>query len=243
MRWTYGLLLISNFALAAPVELTVAFGQSRPPFVDELQGDGISLRLFNAVAEQLGWQYKPIFASNQRMQKLLEEGQVDIAVEVQPDNASLYYSQSFISYSNYAFYRSDIELTLTNMDELQSFSVCAWQNANIHLGIQGWTASKKNYWEYPEQKWQVADWLNKRCEVLLIDETLLKWHLTQFNSRWSKSAQQVEIGAFKKVLLPTEKNPLWFYVGFIDAAKRDAFDEQLTLLKQSGRYDQIRHDF
>ena len=51
------LLLISSFAVAAPVELTVAFGQSRPPYVDELQGDGISLRLFNAVAEQLGWQY------------------------------------------------------------------------------------------------------------------------------------------------------------------------------------------
>lgn len=243
MKWTYWLLLCSNFASAASVELTVAFGQSRPPFVDEIQRDGISLRLFNAVAKPLGWQYKPIFASNQRMQKLLEEGHVDISVEVQPDNALLYYSQPFISYSNYAFYRSDIELTLANMDDLKPFSVCAWQNANIHLGIQSWAVSKKNYWEYPEQKWQVADWLNKRCEVLLIDDTLLKWQLTQFNARWHKLSQGIDINSFNKVLLPSPKNPLWFYVGFNDVAMREAFDQQLTLLKQSGQYDVIRNNF
>ena len=243
MRWSYVLLLISSFAVAAPVELTVAFGQSRPPYVDELQGDGISLRLFNAVAEQLGWQYRPIFASNQRMQKLLEDGQVNIAVEVQPDNASLYYSQPFIAYSNYAFYHSNIELALNSMDDLRSYSVCAWQNASKHLNIEGWTAKKNNYWEYPEQKWQVADFLNRRCEVLLIDDTLLNWHLKQFNSRWGESVQQAEIGAFNKVLLPTEKNPLWFYVGFTDKAMRDAFDAQLTQLKQSGQYEKIRQDF
>lgn len=45
------------------------------------------------------------------------------------------------------------------------------------------------------------------------------------------SGKTDEMELFNKVLLPTEKNPLWFYVGFIDVAKRDAFDEQLTLSK------------
>ena len=45
------------------------------------------------------------------------------------------------------------------------------------------------------------------------------------------------------LLLPTEKNPLWFYVGFTDKAMRDAFDAQLTQLKQSGQYEKIRQDF
>ena len=240
MKWVYGLLLLSNFTAAASVELTVVFGQSRPPFVDETQRDGISIRLFNAVAEPLGWQYKAIFASNQRMQKLLEEGKVDIAVEVQPDNVSLYYSQLFISYSNYAFYRSDIELSINKMEDLQPYSICAWQNAHNHLGIQHWAANKTDYREYPEQKWQVADWLNKRCQLLLIDYTLFKYHLKQFNSRKDKSMSQLEIETFNKVPLPGQTNPLWFYVGFTDATLRDKFDEQLAQLKQSGRYDQIR---
>ena len=240
MKLAYLLLLVCNIALAANVELTVAFGQSRPPFVDETTADGISLRLFNAVAQQLGWHYKPIFASNQRMQKLLEAGQVDISVEVQPVNAGLYYSQPFISYSNYAFYRSDIELSINKMEDLQPYSICAWQNAHNHLGIQHWAANKTDYREYPEQKWQVADWLNKRCQLLLIDYTLFKYHLKQFNSRKDKSMSQLEIEAFNKVPLPGQTNPLWFYVGFTDASLRDKFDEQLAQLKQSGRYDQIR---
>lgn len=243
MRWIFWFFLISNFGVAEPIELTVAFGQSRPPYVDETQGDGISIRLFNAVSEELDWQYRPLFVSNQRMKKLLEEGLVDISVEVQPDNPSLFYSQPFIGYYNYAFYHSDIKLPLSHIDDLQSFSLCAWQNASKHLDIQHWTTTKKNYWEYPEQKWQVLDWLNKRCEVLLIDDTLLKWHLRQFDARWVKYDYKVKIDTFEKVLLPIQQNPLWFYVGFTDAALRDDFDEQLTRLKQSGRYEHIRYDF
>jgi len=243
MRPVYLLLLISSFALADHVDLTVVFGQSRPPFVDESLQDGISIGLFNAVSQQLGWQYRPIFASNQRMQKLLEDGKVDISVEVQPTNAKLYYSQPFISYSNYAFYRSDLALNLAQMDDLQPYSICAWQNANHHLGIERWAATKNDYREYPEQKWQVADWLNNSCQVLLIDDTLLQYHLQQFNARSDATGHQLDIHSFSKVLLPTDKNPLWFYVGFTDKALRDAFDVQLTQLKQSGQYDLIRQDF
>ena len=129
------------------------------------------------------------------------------------------------------------------MDDLKSFSVCAWQNASIHLGIQNWAQNNANYREYPEQKWQVADWLNQQCQVLLIDDTLLNWHLKQFNARWHNPAQSVDISSFNKVLLPSAKNPLWFYVGFTDKVMRDAFDQQLTLLKQSGQYDVIRNNF
>jgi len=243
MRWTFVLLLASSFAWADTVQLTVAFGQSRPPYIDEIKSDGISLRLFNAVVEELGWKSKILFVSNLRMQKLLEERQVDIAVEILPNKSSLYYSQPFIAYTNYAFYHKGVELVLNHIDDLQPFSVCAWQNANEHLGIEDWTANKKNYREYPKQKWQVADWLNKRCEVLLIDETLFYWHLELFNARREKSAQHVDTDDFDKVLLPIRQNPLWFHVGFTDVALRDAFDEQLTRLKQSGRYEQILNNY
>lgn len=241
MKLAILLLLSSSFALAAADELTVVFGQSRPPYVDEITADGISVRLFDAVAQQLGWHYRAIFASNQRMEKLLEDGQVNISVEVQPTNACLYYSQPFISYSNYAVYRDDKALTLAHIDDLQPYSICAWQNAHNHLGIQKWATKKADYREYPEQKWQVTDWLNKRCQVLLIDDTLLKYHLKLFSHH--KTTKQVEIDEYKKLLLPTEKNPLWFYVGFTDKALRDAFDAQLSQLKQSGQYDQIRNRF
>ena len=129
------------------------------------------------------------------------------------------------------------------MDDLQPYSICVWQNASNHLGIQHWAKTKNDYWEYPEQKWQVADWLNNSCQVLLIDDTLLQYHLQQFNARSDATQHQLDIRSFNKVLLPADKNPLWFYVGFTDKALRDAFDVQLSHLKQSGEYDRIRQDF
>ncbi|MCC2614662.1 transporter substrate-binding domain-containing protein [Aestuariibacter halophilus] len=241
MRWASALLLIIHSAWAVSAELIVAFGQSRPPFIDEVQGDGISFRLFDTVAKQLGWQYKPLFVSNRRMEKLLAQGQVDIAVEVQRQNTQLHYSQPFIAYSNYALHHTDRDLALTTIDQLQFFSICAWQNASQHLGIRQWTESNSKYREYPDQKLQVADWLNKRCDVLLIDDTLLEWHIRQLNAR--SSFEDVNVNRFGKTLLPVQNNPLWFYVGFGDAALRDAFDKQLSVLKQSGRYQQIRNEF
>ncbi|WP_372768197.1 substrate-binding periplasmic protein [Pseudoalteromonas sp.] len=243
MKWLFLLLFLSGFTWAEPEEFTVVFGQSRPPYIDEINHDGISLRLFSAVVSELGWKYKVLFASNQRMQFLLEQGKVNIAVEVQPTNTSLYYSQPFIAYTNYAFYHTDVAFSLNEMDDLKNFSVCAWQGAAQDLGIDKWASNTKNYNEYSIQKWQVLDWLNKRCEVMLIDESVLKWHLKQLNARWSKSNPTIEKNNFNKVLLPTNQNPLWFYVGFRDIKYRDAFNKQLTRLKQIGEYDKIRRDF
>ncbi|WP_088328957.1 transporter substrate-binding domain-containing protein [Lacimicrobium sp. SS2-24] len=243
MNWVYAVLLLTFCVTVKAAELTVAFGQSRPPYVDEVLADGISVRLFDAVAQKLEWQYQAIFVSNLRMDKLLEQGQVDISVEVQPNNPSLFYSQPFIAYYNYAIHRHSADLALNDINDLQHFSLCAWQSANEHIGISTWTENKADYWEYPEQKWQVADWLNGRCEVVLIDETLLSWHLQQFKTRPEHSDKKIQLDRLGKALLPIEQNPLWFYVGFSEASLRDAFDRELTRLKKSGRYDDIRNHF
>ncbi|CAH9049871.1 hypothetical protein PSECIP111854_00395 [Pseudoalteromonas sp. CIP111854] len=216
--------------------LTVAFGQSRPPYVNESSQSGISVELFDTIAKTLNWQYHPIFVSNKRMVRLLAKGKVDIAVEVQNSDKHMYYSMPFISYSNYAIHNRHSEFKLSSMSELLKYSVCAWQNAAEHLVLDKAFKDKEDYSEYSKQQEQVIDWLSGQCEVILIDDTLLNWHLAHLKEgRYQYSPEN-----WGKALLPAVNNPLWFYVGFRNEALRSSFNFGLQQLKASGRYEQLR---
>ncbi|WP_165389104.1 substrate-binding periplasmic protein [Pseudoalteromonas rubra] len=217
-------------------ELVVAFGLSRPPYVDERSGSGISVELFKQAAGELGWQYKTLFVSIKRMERLLERGEIDVAVEMSRAQPGLHYSIPFISYSNYAVHRRNPGFVLKSMQELARHSICAWQNASEHLELSEIVAGKEDYLEFPQQRNQVIEWLNGKCDVILIDDTLLRWHLSELN----RSSSVYINNQWGKVLLPFENNPLWFYVAFKDAQLRDAFNTSLTKLIQTGRYQQIR---
>ncbi|TMP31842.1 hypothetical protein CWB99_00020 [Pseudoalteromonas rubra] len=234
------LLITSNLLLVCQAvfakELTVAFGLSRPPYVDERSGSGISVELFKQAAEPLGWQYKTLFVSIKRMKRLVERGDIDVAVEMSRAQPGLHYSVPFISYSNYAIHSSNSDFTLNSMQELASHSICAWQNASEHLKLNEIVAGKEDYLEFSKQRDQVIDWLNGKCDVILIDDTLLHWHLSELN----QSSSVVINKQWGKVLLPFENNPLWFYVAFADAQLRDEFNASLKKLVQTGRYQQIR---
>ncbi|WP_194868144.1 substrate-binding periplasmic protein [Pseudoalteromonas sp. PPB1] len=228
------LLLVSHTAFST--ELVVGFGLSRPPYVDERSGSGISVELFKQAAEPLGWQYKTLFVSIKRMQRLLEQGDIDVAVEMSRAQPGLYYSVPFISYSNYAIHSRDPGFTLTSMQELARHSICAWQNASEHLELTEIVAGKEDYLEYSKQREQVIEWLNGKCDVILIDDTLLRWHLSELNQSSSVHINN----QWGKVLLPFENNPLWFYVAFTDKQLRDEFNTSLKQLVQTGRYQKIR---
>ncbi|BBN82374.1 hypothetical protein PA25_23590 [Pseudoalteromonas sp. A25] len=225
-----------SVVIAESGTMVVAFGQSRPPYVDESSQSGISVELFAHLAQNLNWNYQSVFVSNRRMERLLLSAKVDIAVEVQQSDEELFYSSPFISYSNYAIHNNNRGFSIATMDALQNYSICAWQNAKQHLRIEQMVANKKDYVEYPKQREQVIDWISGKCEVILIDDTLLRWHLMQLKERRYRYSNS----SWGKALLPVENNPLWFYVGFRDAQLRDSFNFALQQLKASGRYELIR---
>lgn len=220
--------------------LMVAFGLSRPPYVDEQSGDGISPALFAAVAERLGWQFDRTYVSNGRMEKLLVAGDIDIAVEMPPGHAGVHYSQPFVAYRNVAIHRDNPAFTLSTLDELQHYSICAWQLASEHLHIASQMAKKADYFEYALQKRQVADWVSGKCDVILIDDLLLSWHLRALQSEWQPEVLALNRHRWGQVLLPSPNNPLWFYVGFRDPDKRDAFDRVFTALLAEGLQEAVR---
>ncbi|MDF2180298.1 transporter substrate-binding domain-containing protein [Aliiglaciecola sp. CAU 1673] len=235
-------LLLLYFLLQSAVAepLMVAFGLSRPPYVDEQTGDGISPALFKEVANRLGWQFDMTYVSNGRMEKLLLSGNVDIAVEMPPGHLGLYYSKPFVAYHNFAIHRDNPGFTLSNIDELQGYSICAWQQASQHLGNAQQMSLKKDYFEYAVQKQQVADWVSGKCDVILIDDALLEWHLKSFSFAWGEGQLGLNRKRWGKVLLPVTNNPLWFYVGFREQKLRDDFDTVFDELVAKGEYERVR---
>lgn len=215
------------------------FGVSRPPFIQDNPPSGISFELFSTIAGNLGWQFKPLFAPNARMEKAIEELTIDAIVETQQLNEKAFYSAPFIAYRNFAVSRTQSQLSFESYQSLAGYSVCAWQNASKHLGklFSQNTSSFKDYKEFSHQEKQVKSWLSGECEVIIIDDTLLKWWINVLTPKFLELGRSLDLDI---QFDPLPNNTLWWFVAFKDENLRDQFDLELKKLRASGEYDRIR---
>ena len=231
-------------ALTAPAAadpLNVMYGVSRPPFIMEGDRTGISYELATAAFDRMGVATKPFFGSNKRLEAMLERNRVHVAVEVQKTDPRLFYSDRFVAYRNFAVSRRRDNVRMQEFADLRGHSVCAWQNANEHLGITELTSTFSSYQEFPEQIDQVRLWMAGRCEVILIDDTLLKWHMKILEPELKRQGIVVD-SDLRFDPFPGD-NHLWFYVGFTNRDIRDSFNDALAALRSDGSYDDIRERF
>ncbi len=84
-------------------------------------------------------------------------------------------------------------------------------------------------------------WLAKKCDVILIDETLLKWHMKQLVTTFRLHGREIDTKVDYHPF-PGD-NEIWFHVGFRDRALRDRFNQVLAEIRKDGTYDRIREDF
>ncbi|QTN26805.1 transporter substrate-binding domain-containing protein [Rhodoferax sp. AJA081-3] len=219
--------------------LQVAFGVSRPPFIFQETQSGISVELFREATRRMGLVFRADFYPNRRLQMALEQPQFDAVVEVQPGNAKVYYSAPFVTYSNVVLSRLQDKLVFRAWADLRGRSVCAWQNALEHLGPQFANAQKSfsRYQEFGDQGDQVRLWLLGRCDVLVIDRTLVLWHLAALARKHPELKQLPEADL---VMEPVPgKSDLDWYVGFRDKTLRNRFDKTLEAMRRDGSYRRI----
>lgn len=244
MRTVMALLLVL-FSLGGQAEeaqaLKVAFGQSRPPFVVPEKLSGLSVDLAREVFARMGLSFVPLFASNKRMEVELRQGRVDVAVEVQPSDPELFYSQPFIVYRNYLVTRRQQNIQFSGRwSDLRGVTVCAWQNAAQSLGAAFAEASKEfaRYREYSSQRSQVEEWLLHSCDAILIDSEILAWQwqsLRKQNPRVFAATDRDVV----QVPLP-QGHELWWHVGFRSRELRDRFDAALAQVQTDGSYQRLR---
>ncbi len=225
----------------AQSKLNVAFGLSRPPYVISHPPSGLVYDKAQLVFKKMGVKTSEVFASNERLEVLLGNGQVDVAVEVQKNDPSLFYSAAFISYRNYLIAPSKILPRFKSYADLKGHTVCTWQGADRMLGpdFMRIKPQLKEYSEYPLQEDQVTAWIGGKCEVAIIDGLIFKYY-SERNEGSLPGGRKVEDVRFYPT--PTMHKAEW-YVGFRSKALRDQFDGAVKDLKGAPEWETLLRKF
>ncbi len=229
---------IWGFVHAQAANDIVAFGYSRPPYVMQDRQTGISVELFKSIYSKLNRQFEPIYISNSRMDHALSHEQVDIAVEVKRTNPQIFYSDEFVSYENFIIIRKGSARTIKSFSDLAGLSVCAWQQADKHLGPSFQKAIHSfRYKEFANQDAQVRVFLSGRCDSIIIDKQIFS-HWTRVLRNDSSFKGRIASLDFSFFPVPGQGKNI-FYVGFQNKDLRDSFNIELNSLKNSGRHSEI----
>jgi polar amino acid transport system substrate-binding protein len=125
---------IVSSAIAAPPEVRVGMGLTKPPYVFESGKEGIEVEIAEqafAVAgyKMVGLQFPP--ARGLAMQRA---GQLDVLLTVDEGiGGTGCYSAPYIVYQNVAFSLASRNFQIKSVEDLANYSVAAFQNAEVSV--------------------------------------------------------------------------------------------------------------
>ncbi|ATC93358.1 substrate-binding periplasmic protein [Pseudoalteromonas tunicata] len=222
----------SAIASEQPI-LDVSVGWSKPPYVIEQDDSGFEIELVKAIFNQLGYQLKFIYVPFARSPYLLNQGETDLAMTINPrmDIKKQQLSIPYISYHNVAISLKERHLTINVVADLANYSVVAFQNAKVVLGYEYGRAVKQSlfYQELPDQAHQVEMLLKGRTDVVVMDINIFNY----LSRAYSNQNQMDKVNVH--TLFPVSK----YQLGFKNSALKDLFNEKLNIYKGSDAYQQL----
>lgn len=232
-------LLASPFGLppgaASAAEITMAVGRSLPPYIIVDEWRGLEYDIVREALALEGHTMKPRFMAIARVIKELDDGLVDAAMTMQPSSgARAFYSDSHVTYRNYAITLAKHNFTIKRAEDLGDKSVIAFQRATTILGPTFKAAVENNprYREEVKQVVQPTLLFLDRVDVVVSERSIFGWFANADEVRTKVDTSQPV--RFHPIFPPTE-----YYVAFRDAALRDSFNRGLKKLRASGMYAKI----
>lgn len=212
---------------AAPV-LTVALGETKPPYVVADPPSGIEYDIVSAVFVEMGYPVKMVFLPNARAHLMLTAGEVDAVI----GNNGGFLSEPYIAYQNAAITLAKRNIVLNKPADLQHYRVTAFQNAHLYLG-DAFAEQAKHNPDYQETSPQVnANRLlyTGRTDVVIGDVNI-------FHQLNQQIAMQVDTTQAVKVhrLFP----PTLYRLVFRDMNLRDSFNAALKRLQATDLYAKL----
>lgn len=228
-------------ALAAPecahaAEVRMAIGESLAPYVISAQDGGLEYDIVREALALEGHTLKPHFTSPVRVARDMQAGLVDAAMTMRPGTPGLqaYYSDSHVSYQNYAITLAQRHVRIDSIADLAGRSILAFQNAATNLGPEYRAVTKANpaYREDSRQELQPTMLYLGRVDVIIADRHIFEWY-----------AHTPEVTTKVDSSQPLEFHPIFpatdYHVAFRDQSLRDSFNKGLVRLRESGGYDRI----
>jgi polar amino acid transport system substrate-binding protein len=218
---------------AAPIEVRVGLGLSKPPYIMESGDSGMEYEIAEKALAAGGCKMIPLQFPPARALAMLRAGQIDAMLTVDEGiGGNDHFSEPYLVYHNVATTLASRRIELRSIEDLQSYSVGAFQNANVILGprFKAFAATHADYKEYPQQILQDKMLFTGRVDVVVGDQLIFRY----FSSRLEPGIDGRQPVVFHHIFPPSPRKAV-----FRDAALRDRFNEGLRTIRRNGMYDAI----
>lgn len=213
--------------------ITLGAGLSKPPYIIADENRGLELDVARRAFEIAGYQVNPVYLPLKRIFHSLKFGKIDAGLNFQAGSPSEFYlSDVVMTYQNVGVSRTSQNLKVKSIIDLAGHHVVAFQNAYMYLGqdYRNAVGHAKTYKEIADQANQVKMLLAKRADILVMDFRIF----LHFQEKLQQDVDPQEEFTFHKIFKPTP-----YHVGMKDEALRDAFNQGLRVLIESGEYQDI----
>lgn len=232
------LLLSLSTGTAVAHEVTVAFGQQKPPYVSLNGKHGIEVDLFREAFALNGHTLRIKVMPKRKVKFSLKKyDDIDAASSVNLSRDRFYYSDKFVSFRDIAITRESDNISLDKVSDLIPYKLGSWQGANMSLGeefasLYGKDGKyKERYRDFASQLRQNIEFWMGNVDVLIIDQNIFEYYRKFLSSEFG-TAQAVTYHN----LFPKE---IPHYAAFKERWLRDEFNDALATLRANGRYREI----
>ncbi len=223
---------ISSVAFAKT--LKVAVGLWIPPYVIKDEARGIEFDILKEVLASQGYEMEPIYVPLARTLVMLKDNDIDGIMSTGLENLPGCYTDSHITYWNFAISLTDRNLEINSISDLRDKSVIGFQNAMNYLGDEFHQMAIKNpyYRELADQSAQNKLLYSRRIDVVIADRYIFEW----FSRDPSVLSRVPEV---QKVTHHRLFEPSHFSAVFKSDEVCRVFNIGLKELRESGRYQEI----
>ena len=225
--------IVTSSAIGSEI-LRIAVGGSIPPYIIEDENRGIEFDILKESLAFSGYEMEPIYVPLGRTLAMIREGQVDGIMSTGLTDLPGCYTDSHITYWNFAISVRERNLQIQSIDDLSRYSVLSFQNARNYLGdaFKKMAAENEAYREINDQSVQNKMLYSGRVDVVVADRFIFDWY------RRDESVGKV-VDTEQEIVFHALFEPSHFSSVFKDDAVCLAFNKGLAYLRSSGRYDEI----
>jgi polar amino acid transport system substrate-binding protein len=229
----WALVLAPGPAGAAPPEVRVGMGLSKPPYIMESGKEGLEYEIAEQAFAAAGYKMVALQFPPVRGLAMQRAGQLDALLTVDEGiGGNDYFSEPYITYHNVATTLASRHIELKKVEDLAHYSVAAFQNASNILGEQfrAVVAHHTNYQEHPLQIAQDRLLYTGRVDVVVGDRLIFRY----FSTRLDPQIDATQPVVFHAIFPPNPRKAV-----FRDAALRDHFNTGLKTIQANGQYEAI----
>lgn len=224
--------LILGVGGASAKDITMAIGLALPPYNLPDTNSGMEFEIVKEALALKGHNLTPKYVPFGRVRVEVENRSVDGAFPINEQSGlEVFYSDEHITYENVVITLEKNHLTIATVEDLQSRSVAAFQDATIYLGETYAAMAKANaqYKEIPNQELQINLLYAGRVETVVSDINIFYYYRQRVT----------QVDTTQPIVIHRIFPPTPYKVAFRDETVRNDFNAGLQQLRESGRYDAI----